>query len=279
LDAVGPSTLRDASVQTPTTTYQDIGGLDRAKREVVRTVEWPQRYPALFERLDAAAPTGVLLHGPPGTGKTMLAKAVAASTDANFLSVDGPELMNRYVGESERGVRDLFERARRLAPAVVFLDEVDSLAPARHDTDTGASERVVSQLLTELDGLSPRGSVAVLAATNRRESVDPALLRPGRIETQVAVPIPDQDARAAIFEVQLDGVATGRIDTTALAAATTGYTGSDIAGVVREGALLAMEDHLRETEFDATDASGLVVTQRHLRRAIETTAPSVDGAG
>nr|WOY07741.1 ATP-binding protein [Halobacterium salinarum] len=119
----------------------------------------------------------------------------------------------------------------------------------------------------------------MLAATNRRESVDPALLRPGRIETQVAVPIPDQDARAAIFEVQLDGVATGRIDTTALAAATTGYTGSDIAGVVREGALLAMEDHLRETEFDATDASGLVVTQRHLRRAIETTAPSVDGAG
>ena len=276
LDAVGPSTLREVTVERPSVSYRDIGGLDPAKREVVRTVEWPQRYPDLFERLDADAPTGVLLYGPPGTGKTMLAKAVAESTNANFLAVDGPELMDRYVGESEKGVRELFERARRLAPSVVFLDELDALAPARRDTDTGAAERVVSQLLTELDGLSARGEVAVLAATNRPDSVDPALLRPGRIEKRVEVPVPERDARATIFDVHLADVATdGSVDTGALADATPGYTGSDLAGVVREAALLAMEDHLRRTDFDAEDAADLVLEQSHLRRAVDRTEPSV----
>jgi transitional endoplasmic reticulum ATPase len=276
LDAVGPSTLREVTVERPSVSYRDIGGLEPAKREVVRTVEWPQRYPDLFERLDADAPTGVLLYGPPGTGKTMLAKAVAESTNANFLAVDGPELMDRYVGESEKGVRELFERARRLAPSVVFLDELDALAPARRDTDTGAAERVVSQLLTELDGLSARGEVAVLAATNRPDSVDPALLRPGRIEKRVEVPVPDRDARAAILDVHLADVATGGgVDTGALADATPGYTGSDLAGVVREAALLAMENHLRQTDFDAEDADGLVLQQDHLQRAVDRTEPSV----
>jgi len=275
LDAVDPSTLREVTVERPSVTYRDVGGLDAAKREVVRTVEWPRRYPERFERLGVDAPTGVLLYGPPGTGKTLLAKAVAESTDANFLAVDGPELMDRYVGESERGVRELFERARRLAPSVVFLDELDALAPARREADTGAAERVVSQLLTELDGLSARGEVAVLAATNRPDAVDPALLRPGRIEKRVEVPVPDRDARAAVLDVHLADVATDSgVDTGALADATPGYTGSDLAGVVREAALLAMEDHLRRTDFDPEDAAGLAVEQRHLRRAVERTEPS-----
>jgi transitional endoplasmic reticulum ATPase len=273
LDAVGPTTLRDVTIERPSITYRDIGGLESAKREVIRTVEWPLRYPDLFERLSVDAPTGVLLYGPPGTGKTMLAKAVANSTDANFLAVDGPELMNRYVGESEKAVREVFERARRTAPSVVFLDELDALAPARRETDTGAAERVVSQLLTALDGLSPRGEVVVLAATNRRDGVDPALLRPGRIERQVAVPLPEEADRAAILSLHLDGVPTRGVDLDALAAETAGYTGSDLAGVVREAALLAMEAHLR-AERDSLD--GLVVEGSHLQQALGRIRPSVD---
>jgi transitional endoplasmic reticulum ATPase len=276
LEAVDPTALREVTIERPTVSYRDIGGLDAAKRAVIRTVEWPLRYPELFERLSADAPTGVLLSGPPGTGKTMLAKAVANSTDANFLAVDGPELMNRYVGESERGVREVFERARRSAPSVVFLDELDALAPARREADTGAAERVVSQLLTALDGLSARGEVVVLAATNRPDSIDPALLRPGRIERRVEVPLPDRAARAEILAVHLAGVPTRGADADAIADATPGYTGSDLAGVVREAALLAIEEYLREAEFDVDALDGLVVEQAHLRHAVEHTRPSVE---
>ena len=276
LDAVDPTTLREVTVERPSLTYRDVGGLAAAKREVIRTVEWPLRYPDLFERLAVDAPTGVLLYGPPGTGKTMLAKAVANSTDANFLAVDGPELMDRYVGESERGVREVFERARRVAPTVVFLDEVDSLAPARADADTGAAERVVSQLLTELDGLSPRGSVAVLAATNRPDAVDPALLRPGRIEKRVAVPRPDADARADILAIHLTDVPTRDVDVAAVARRATGYTGSDLAALVREAALLAMEDHLRADDRPDDAVDDVVVEGTHLERALAATEPSVD---
>jgi transitional endoplasmic reticulum ATPase len=276
VEAVGPTTLREVRIERPSVTYREIGGLEPAKREVIRTVEWPLRYPELFDRLSTDAPTGVLLYGPPGTGKTMLAKAVANSTDANFLAVEGPELMNRYVGESERGVREVFERARRSAPSVVFLDELDALAPARRETDTGAAERVVSQLLTELDGLSGRGEVAVLAATNRPESIDPALLRPGRIEKRVEVPLPDRAARREILAIHLDDVPTARdIDLSAIAEATAGYSGSDLAGVVREAALIGMEGYLTDAG-DSESLDGLIVEQRHLRQAVERSRPSVD---
>ena len=274
--AIGPSTLREVAVERPSVGYDEIGGLETATGELIRAVEWPLRYPALFERLATDAPTGVLLYGPPGTGKTLLAKAVAASTEANFLAVDGPELMDRYVGESERGVRELFDRTRRTAPSVVFLDELDALAPARRATDTGAAERVVSQLLTELDGLSPRGEVAVIAATNRPESIDSALLRPGRIEKRVEVPLPDRAARKEILAIHLDPVPTDGVDLAAIAAATTGYTGSDLAGVVREAALLAMSDTLRGGSVDADAVDDLVVAHHHLRRAVDRTQPSVD---
>ncbi|QZX99111.1 AAA family ATPase [Halobaculum rubrum] len=276
LDAVKPATLREVTVDRPEIEYGDIGGLDAAKRAVIRTVEWPLRYPELFDHLAVDAPTGILLSGPPGTGKTMLAKAVATSTSANFLAVDGPELMNRYVGESERGVREVFERARQIAPSVVFLDELDALAPARGRTDTGAAERVVSQLLTELDGLSSRGSVVVLAATNRPDSIDPALLRPGRIETRVTVPRPDRDERGAILSVHLEDVPTRGVDPDALAAETAGYTGSELAGVVREAALLAAEGHLRDRGFEIGDVDDVLIEQTHLRDALDRVEPSVD---
>ncbi|MFO7832760.1 MAG: AAA family ATPase [Halohasta sp.] len=276
VEAVGPSALGGVTVDRPSTSYDDIGGLDEAIETVVRAVEWPLRYPDLFERFAIEPPTGVLLSGPPGTGKTLLARAVAAATAANFLAVDGPELMDRYVGESERGVRALFERARSAAPSVVFLDELDALAPARGSTDTGAAERVVSQLLTELDGLSARGEVAVLAATNRPESIDPALLRPGRIETQVVVPLPDRAARREILAIHLADVPTAGVDLDSLAAATAGYSGSDLAGVVREAGLLAMGELLGGDPQAAARADP-VVEHRHLRAAVEATQPSVDG--
>ena len=278
VEAVGPSALREMAVERPAVSYDDIGGLDEAIKAVVRTVEWPLRYPELFERLSITPPTGVLLSGPPGTGKTLLAKAVATSTAANFLSVDGPELMNRYVGESERGVRELFDRARHSAPAVVFLDELDALAPARGATDTGAAERVVSQLLTELDGLSARGEVAVLAATNRPDSIDPALLRPGRIEKRVSVPLPDRAARRDILAIHLADVPTAGVDLDSLAAVTRGYTGSDLAGVVREAGLLAMGESL-DADPTTADPDEPVVAQRHLQAAVDASRPSADDRG
>ena len=277
VDAVGPAALRERAIERPSVSYAEIGGLDDAIEAVVRAVEWPLRYPDLFERLAIDPPTGVLLSGPPGTGKTLLAKAVATATAANFLSVDGPELMNRYVGESERGVRELFDRARSSAPAVVFLDEVDALAPARGSTDTGAAERVVSQLLTELDGLSARGEVAVLAATNRPDAIDPALLRPGRIEKRVPVPLPDRAARREILAIHLANVPTAGVDRDALAAATAGYTGSDLAGVVREAGLRAMGEAL-DASPSAANPDEPVVEHRHLQAAVDASQPSVGGS-
>ena len=240
-----PSALRGIAVESPDVAFDDVGGLDEAKRELSRSIEWPLRHPDAFRRLGIDAPKGVLLYGPPGTGKTMLARAVAATTNANFLPVNGPELLDKYVGESERAVRELFRRGRANAPAVIFFDEVDALAPARAQGGEGggasAPERVVSQLLTELDGMVPREGVTVVAATNRPDRLDPALLRPGRLDRLVEVPLPNLDARRRIFEVHARDRPIGDVDFDRLAARTDGYTGSDIAAVVREACLLALE--------------------------------------
>jgi transitional endoplasmic reticulum ATPase len=280
LETVGPSALRGVAIERPDVGYGDVGGLDRAKREVVRAVEWPLRFPAVFDRLSKGPPTGLLLYGPPGTGKTMLARAVAGSTDANFLAVDGPELLDRYVGESERGVREVFERARAVAPSVVFFDEIDALASERgSDGDAGAVDRVVSQLLTELDGLEPRGDVVVIAATNRPDVVDRALLRPGRLEKTVEVPLPDRAAREDILRIHLSEVPTGEVELAPLVEATDGYTGSDLAAVVREAGLLAMEAFLGNRDFQVgpsqAELEQLRVTTEDLERAVATVDPSV----
>jgi transitional endoplasmic reticulum ATPase len=271
LEEVEPSAMRDAAVEVPDVTWDDVGGLAAAKRELVRSVEWPLTHPELFAGAGISPPQGILLYGPPGTGKTLLARAVANATDANFISVKGPELLNKYVGESERAVREVFERARQNAPAVVFFDEIDAVSPERSDDDSGAPERVVSQLLTELDGIEGLESVTVIGATNRPDRIDAALLRPGRLERIVEVPLPDESARESIFRVHTRSMPLRGIDPVDLAARTEGYSGSDIEAVVREAGMLAVEDALGRDGA----ADGIVVTADHFDRALAASEPSI----
>ena len=279
LRVVDPSAMREVFVEIPEVTYDDVGGLQAAKRELRRAAEWPLQYPELFDRLHAEAPSGVLLYGPPGTGKTLLAKAVANASGVNFIAVKGPEILNRYVGESERAVRDIFEKARQNAPTIVFFDEIDSITTERSGDDSsgGAAERVVSQLLTEIDGIDPLEDVLVVAATNRPDVLDSALLRPGRFEKVIEVPVPDQEARREIFAVHLREVPTdGSANVANLAARTEGYTGSDIEAVVREASLLAMEGYLYDrSQGRSRPVEELVLRATHLDQALETVEPSV----
>ncbi|MFB6304839.1 MAG: AAA family ATPase [Haloferacaceae archaeon] len=271
-DAVAPSAMSGFRVSVPELTYDDVGGLEDAKRELVRAVEWPLRHPDLFERFGTAPTRGLLLYGPPGTGKTLLARAVASATDANFISVNGPELLDKYVGESERAVRNVFATARQNAPAVVFFDEIDAVSAARGDDEGGGSrapERVVSQLLTEIDGIERLQAVTVVGATNRPDRIDPALLRPGRLERVVEVPMPDREARREILEVHVRDVPLGDVDLDDVAERTDGYTGSDVEALVREACLVAIEERLR-----AGDGRG-VVTASDFERALESVRPSV----
>ena len=272
--AVDPGGLRDVSVEFPDVAWDEVGGLEDAKRELVRATYWPLEHPERFERGGIEPPSGVLLYGPPGTGKTLLARAVASLGDANFIPVNGPELLDKYVGESERAVRDLFATARENAPSIVFFDEVDAISSRRRDDDTGAGERVVSQLLTELDGLEPLTDVAVVAATNRPDAIDGALLRPGRIEKAVETPLPDRAARREILGIHAGETPTTEgVDLDALADRTDGYSGGDLAALVREAAMLAIEDGI--VGGDASDR--VVVDADHFERALAETAPSTDG--
>jgi transitional endoplasmic reticulum ATPase len=270
LDDVAPTGLREVTVEFPAVGWDEVGGLDDAKRELVRAVYWPLEYADRFAAMGIEPPSGVLLYGPPGTGKTLLARAAATLSDANFIPVNGPELLDKYVGESEKAVRDLFATARENAPAVIFFDEVDAISPKRRGDDTGAGERVVSQLLTELDGLEPLTDVAVIAATNRPDTIDEALLRPGRIEKSVETPLPNGDARREILRIHADGmpVASG-VDLDAVAGRTDGYSGGDLAALVREAGLLAIEDAIVDDgPVDPT------VGRDHFERALAETSPS-----
>ena len=274
IESIDPGGLRDVAVEFPSVSWDDVGGLPAAKREIVRAVYWPLEYADRFERAGIEPPSGVLLYGPPGTGKTLLARAAASLSDANFISVNGPELLNRYVGASEQAVRDLFATARENAPAVVFFDEVDAISPKRRGDDTGAGERVVSQLLTELDGLEPLTDVVVVAATNRPDSIDGALLRPGRIEKAVETPLPDEAARREILAIHTRNTPTAAaVDLGTLAARTEGYSGGDIAAVVREAAMLAIEETIVDGNAAASD--DIVVGVDHFERALAETTPSV----
>ena len=277
LDEVEPTGLREVTVEFPAVGWDEVGGLDDAKRELVRAVYWPLEYADRFAEMGIEPPSGVLLYGPPGTGKTLLARAAATLSDANFIPVNGPELLDKYVGESEKAVRDLFATARENAPAVIFFDEVDAVSPRRSGDDTGAGERVVSQLLTELDGLEPLTDVAVIAATNRPDAIDEALLRPGRIEKPVETPLPDREARREILEIHAREmpVASG-VDLDALADRTAGYSGGDLAALVREAGLLAIEDAIVD-DGPPVDPS---VGRDHFERALAETSPSTrDGRG
>jgi transitional endoplasmic reticulum ATPase len=199
---VTPSGMREVYIENPDVKWTDVGGLSETKQELQEAVEWPMKYPTLYDKLGHKMPHGILLHGASGTGKTMLAKAVATESEANFVSVRGPELLSKWVGESERGIREIFRRARQSSPCVVFFDEIDSIAPIRGaGADTQVTERVVSQLLTELDGMQDMHGVVVLAATNRADMIDPALLRPGRFDKIIQIPLPDKESRKKILEI------------------------------------------------------------------------------
>ena len=278
--SVDPSAMREYVAESPTTTFEDVGGLDEAKRTLERAVTWPLTYAPLFDAAKTDPPTGVLLHGPPGTGKTLLARAIAGESGVNFVQVAGPELLDRYVGESEKAVREVFERARQAAPAIVFFDEIDAVAANRDDAggDSGVGERVVSQLLTELDRVSDHPSLLVLAATNRKAALDPALLRPGRLESHVHVPRPDEAARREILDVHLGGRPLGDdIDRDDLAARTEGYSGADIAAVVREASMRAIEAVVGAYDGEAANdhADEVIVSRAHVEAALER----VGGAG
>ena len=238
--AVDPSAMREYVVETPPTNFDDVGGLDEAKATLRESVIWPLSYENLFEATNTNPPTGILLYGPPGTGKTLLARAIAGESGVNFIHVAGPELIDKYVGESEKAVREVFDRARQTAPTIIFFDEVDAIAAARGG-EQDVTERVVSQLLTELDGLASNPNLVVLAATNRYEAIDPALLRPGRFESHVEVPLPDEGARRLILSVHTEGKPLAEsIDLDVLAAETEGYSGADLEALVRQASLFAI---------------------------------------
>ncbi len=242
LKNIEPSAMREVFVEIPRVEWKDVGGLAKAKQELKEAVEWPLNYPGLFAKTNTKPPKGILLFGPPGTGKTLLAKAVAHESEANFISIKGPEILSKWVGESERAVRELFRKARQSAPTVIFLDELDAVAPVRGmSADSHVTERVVSQLLTELDGLEDLKDVVVLAATNRIEMIDPALLRPGRFDRLVFIPPPTAEEREQILRIHLNGMPmAGDVSVKDLVARTESYVGADIEAVCREARMASI---------------------------------------
>jgi transitional endoplasmic reticulum ATPase len=276
--AVDPSAMREYVAETPNAGFDDVGGLDDAKATLTEAVEWPLSYGALFEATATDPPAGVLLHGPPGTGKTLLARALAGESDVNFISVAGPELLDQYVGESEKAVREVFARARQAAPAIVFFDELDAVAGGRGENHE-VTERVVSQLLTEIDGLAENPNLMVLAATNRKEAIDSALLRPGRIESHVEVPAPDESARRAIFAVHTEEKPIAEdVDLDALAAESAGYSGADIEALCRAASMAAIREVAGEhSPEDATaHADEVCITAAHFEDARESITPTFE---
>ncbi|MEM2878439.1 MAG: CDC48 family AAA ATPase [Candidatus Hadarchaeales archaeon] len=252
LKIVEPSAMREVLVEVPNVKWEDIGGLEKAKQELKEAVEWPLKYPDSFRKVGIEPPRGILLYGPPGTGKTMLAKAVATESEANFISIKGPELLSKWVGESERGVRETFRKAKMAAPCIIFFDEIDSLVPRRGSGfgDSHVTERVISQLLTEMDGLEKLENVVVIGATNRPDLVDPALLRPGRFDRLVYVGPPDEKARLDILKIHTKGMPLAKdVDLKQLAKETEGYSGSDLAALCREAAMRVLRKDIKGGEI------------------------------
>jgi len=250
LKIVRPSGLREVFVEKPNVKWEDVGGLEGVKVELKEAIEWPLKQPHSFKRMGIKAPKGILLYGPPGTGKTLLAKAVANESEANFILVKGAELFDKFVGESEKGVRKIFAKAREMAPTVIFFDEIDALA-AKRGLEAGekVSERVVNALLNEIDGLEELTDVVVLAATNRPDLIDPALIRPGRFDRIIAMPIPDKDVRLQIFNVHTKNMPLGKdVNLDKLSELTDGFVGADIMIVCREAALLALRKDINSNE-------------------------------
>ena len=280
MKGIEPSALREVFVEVPDVTWDQVGGLEGTKERLRETIQWPLEYPEVFEELDMQAAKGVLMYGPPGTGKTLLAKAVANEAESNFISIKGPELLNKYVGESEKGVREVFSKARENAPTIVFFDEIDSIATERgkNSGDSGVGERVVSQLLTELDGLESLEDVVVIATTNRPDLIDSALLRPGRLDRHVHVPVPDEEARRKILEVHTrDKPLADDVDLDALARKAEGYVGADLEAVAREASMNASREFIGSVSREEVGESvgNVRVTMQHFEDALDEVNPSV----
>ncbi|MFH1510554.1 MAG: CDC48 family AAA ATPase [Candidatus Woesearchaeota archaeon] len=266
LKVVRPSALREVLIEAPNVKWEQIGGLEDVKQELVEAVEWPIKNPEAFKRLGVKPPKGILLYGPPGTGKTLLAKAVATESEANFIPVKGPELLSKWVGESEKAVRKVFEKARQTSPSIVFFDEIDSLAPGRGvSSDSHVSERIVNQLLTEMDGLQELNDVVIVAATNRPDILDTALLRPGRFDRIILTPPPEKKAREEIFKVHTKGMPLKGVDIKELAEKTEGYVGADIMAVCREAAMLALRQDIKAD----------TISTEHFDLAMKKVPPSI----
>ncbi len=267
LKVVRPSAMREVLVETPNVSWKDVGGLEDVKRELIEAVEWPIKYPDSFKRIGIRPSRGILLYGPPGTGKTLLAKAVAKESEANFIQVKGPSLLSMWVGKSEEGVRKIFERARQVAPCIVFFDEVDALAGKRgEDHGNKVTERVLNQILAEMDGLEDLNDVLVIAATNRPDMLDTALLRPGRFDRILLVNAPTEEGRLNILNVHTKNMAlTNDIKLKDLAKRTVGYTGADLESLVREAGMLALREDINAVE----------VKKKHFELALDKVKPSV----
>jgi len=272
---VTPSGMREVYIENPDVQWADVGGLDDTKQELQEAIEWPMKYPALYEKLGHKMPHGILLHGASGTGKTMLAKAVATESEANFVSVRGPELLSKWVGESERGIREIFKRARQSSPCVVFFDEIDSIAPIRGaGAETQVTERVVSQLLTELDGMQEMHGVVVLAATNRADMIDPALLRPGRFDKIIQIPLPDKESRKKILEINAEEIPFEKdpnspdyVNFSKLAEATDGFSGADVAAIANTAVSFVIHEHLDKYAMGGqakTKVTETIVTEKKI---------------
>jgi transitional endoplasmic reticulum ATPase len=277
---VTPSGMREVFIENPDIKWEEIGGLVEVKRELQEAVEWPMKYPVLYDKLGHKMPRGILLHGPSGTGKTLLAKAVATESEANFVSVRGPELLSKWVGESERGIREIFRRARQASPCVIFFDEIDSIAPIRGaGGETAVTERVVSQLLTELDGMENMHGVVVLAATNRADMIDTALLRPGRFDKIIQIPLPDKESRKKILEINIkdipadvDPQSPDCINVEKIAEMTDGMSGADVAAISNTAVSLVIHEFLdnhpdvKEAEKAAEKAK---ITMKHFEEGVK----------
>ncbi|MBI2666911.1 AAA family ATPase [Candidatus Woesearchaeota archaeon] len=269
LKIVRPSAMREVLVETPDVNWNDIGGLEEIKSQLKEAVEWPLKKPEVFERMGIRPPRGILLYGPPGTGKTLLAKAVAKESEANFILINGPSLLSKWVGESEKGLRDIFRKARQTAPTIIFFDEIDALFPRRYSGSDGSKvkEGMVNQLLAEMDGLEGLQDVVVIGATNRPDLIDPALLRPGRFDRIILAPVQDEEGRKRILEIYLKKMPIASdVLAEELAKLTQGYVGADIEGLCREAAMVALRENDKAKE----------VKKAHFKKALEQTHPSVD---
>ncbi len=267
LKVVRPSAMREVLVETPNIKWDDVGGIEDVKRDLKEAVEWPLKFPKAFETIGIRPPRGVLLYGPPGTGKTLLAKAVANESEANFIQVKGPSLLSMWVGKSEEGVRKVFERARQVAPCIIFFDEIDALATRRgNESGTKVTERVLNQILAEMDGLEELHNVIVIGATNRPDMLDSALMRPGRFDRIVCVNTSNKEGRLSILKIHTKNMPLDKsINLEKYAEETKGYTGADLEALVREAGMLALREDIETKK----------VKKEHFEKAMEKVCASV----